>query len=200
MPPGPINKVVIIFLENHTLDDAASDVAGVDGDLSLPPAPDLVSPDPPHDHAHWMRRNDPAPGGALRQRYGRQQLPRLYRLMDTFTDAQSGGLPDVSWVYAPRGQDFHPGSLSGGGSRMSASDAWLGSAVDALAVVVSRYAKSRYVSHVRSSHLSLVAFVERLFGLPPSPSADAARRTSALDEHAMEDCLATGQPPLPAPV
>jgi hypothetical protein len=54
---GPIKKVVI-FLENHTNDDAASEVAGVDGDLSLTPAPDVVSPDPPHDHPHWMRRNE----------------------------------------------------------------------------------------------------------------------------------------------
>jgi hypothetical protein len=71
---SPITKVVMILLENHTLDNVASEVAGVDGDLSLPPAPDVVSPDPPHNHAAWMRRNDPPPGVGLRRRYGRAQL------------------------------------------------------------------------------------------------------------------------------
>jgi phospholipase C len=324
---SPIRKVVIIFPENHTLDNLASEVPGVDGDGSLPLAPDLVVPDPPHDHAHWMRRNDPPPGGARRERYGRSQLPRINHLMETFTvcdayfsdfagnsfpnhafsigadaegadrnpsplhpisiatpgvpvrvqeagktwanygngfafqhyqdarmrgnvrhtfltDAAAGRLPDVSWVYAPAGQDFHPGP-PGRGSSMSASDTWLGSAVDAVAhgpewahvvifitfddyggwsdhvtpavveafangepyrfgsrvpcVVVSPYAKARYVSHVRSSHVSLVAFIERLWSLPPSPNPDAARRTRAADERAMEDCLAPNQPPLPPP-
>lgn len=326
--PSPISKVVIVFLENHTFDNAASDVQGTDGAASLPPAPDVVTPDPPHNHAAWMRRDDAAPQGARRQRYSRAQLPRLYRLMDTFTvcdayfsdfagnsfpnhafsigadaegasgnpgptnpitletpgvparleaagktwanygggfafrhyrdtlmqrnvrdtfvvDARAGHLPDVSWVYAPTGQDFHPGALIAGGSSMSASDTWLGSAVDAVAsgsdwshvtifvtfddwggwsdhvvppvaetfangepyrfgsrvpcTIVSPYAKPKYVSHVRSSHVSLVAFTERLFGLPPSPNPDAARRTTAPSEQAMADCFDTGQTPLPPP-
>ncbi|MBJ7611799.1 MAG: hypothetical protein JF924_05690 [Candidatus Dormibacteraeota bacterium] len=325
---SPITKVVIIFLENHTLDNMASEVAGVDGDLSLPAAPDVVTPDPPHDHASWMRRNDPPARGARRERYGRGQLPRLYQFMEAFTvsdayftdfagnsfpnhafaigadaegadrnpsqahpisiqtpgvpvrleaagktwanygngfafrhyqdprmranvrntflaDAQAGMLPDVSWVYAPAGEDFHPGPLSTGGSRMSASDAWLGSALDAVGrgpdwariavfvtfddwggwsdhvtppvvetfpngepyrfgsrvpcVAVGPYARARHVSYVRSSHVSLVAFVERLYGLPPSPNADAARRTTADDEHALADCIDVSQSPLPPP-
>jgi phospholipase C len=319
---SPITKVVIIFLENHTLDNVASEVAGVDGDPSLPPAPDVVSPDPPHNHAAWMRRNDPPPGGGLRRRYGRAQLPRFYQLMDSFAlcdayfsdfagnsfpnhafaigadaegadrnptaahpitiqtpgvpvrlegagqtwanygsgfafphyqdarmranvrqtflaDAQAGALPDVSWVFAPRAQDFHPGA----GTSMSASDAWLGSAVSAVGqgadwarvaifitfddwggwidhvvpavvetfangepyrfgsrvpcVAVGPYARPKHVSHVRSSHASLVAFIERLYGLPASPNPDAARRTTASDEKAMADCIDTSQAPLP---
>ncbi len=55
------------------------------------------------------------------------------------------------------------------------------------------------MSHVRSSHVSLVAFVERLWGLRPSPSADAARRTTAPEERAMADCVALDQEPLPPP-
>jgi len=46
---SPIQKVVIFFMENHTTDNFASEVAGVDGDLSLPLGPDLVVSDPPHD-------------------------------------------------------------------------------------------------------------------------------------------------------
>jgi phospholipase C len=173
------------------------------------------------------------------------QDPRMRaNVRQTFlVDAQAGTLPDVSWVYAPSGEDFHPGPLSSGGSRMSASDAWLGSAIDAVGrgpdwaqvvvfvtfddwggwsdhvippvvetfpngepyrygsrvpcAVAGPYAKPKYVSHVRSSHVSLVAFIERLYGLPPSPNADAARRTTAPDERAMADCIDTGQTPLP---
>jgi phospholipase C len=322
---SPIEKVVILYLENHTTDNIASEVAGVEGDLSLPAAPDVVVPDPPHDHAHWLTRDSPAPGGARRQRYGRAQLPNLYRLLDAFTvcdhyftdfagnsfpnhafaigadaewtdrnpsasyavnlktpgvparllaagrtwanygngfafphyrdplmhakpknsfdqDAKAGTLPNVSWVYAPGGMDFHPG----GRTRMSASDTWLGSAVGALAqgpdwpravafitfddwggwsdhvapplletfpsssdqyrfgsrvpcLVLGPYAKARHVSHVQSSHTSIVAFIERLFGLPPSPNPDAARRTTAATEMALGDCVDVSQKPLPPP-
>jgi phospholipase C len=348
MPSAPVNaieKVVIVFLENHTFDNLASDVSGGDGDTTLPLAPDVVTPDPPHDHPHWMRRDQPfGQGGARRERYGRAQLPNIYSLMDAFTtcdryfsdvatnsfpnhafaigadaedsianphrnqlpflqtpgvpvrldgagktwanygngfafkyyieprmhqnalphgqfqqDAASGRLPDVSWVYAPGHQDFHPGPItSPDGSSMSASDAWLGSAVGAVAtgrlpdgrplwdhvavfitfddwggwsdhvvppvvervgaadptfandpyrygsrvpcVVVSPFAKARYVSHVTSSHASLVAFIERLWGLPPSPNAKARARTTAAAEVAMADCLDLTQAPLPPPV
>ena len=322
----PIQKVVIFFMENHTTDNFASEVAGVDGDLTLPLAPDVVVPDPPHDHAHWLTRTSPAPAGARRFRFGRPQLPNLYRPMDAFAvcdryfsdyagnsfpnhafaigadaewadrnpglnyavslktpglparltkagktwanygtgfafahyqdplmhgtrktsfaqDAKAGTLPNVSWVYAPGGQDFHPGPRT----KMSASDAWLGRAFASLAhgpewphviafitfddwggwsdhvlpplvetfpnskdqyrfgsrvpcVVAGPYAKAKYVSHVRSSHVSLVAFIERLWNLPPSPNADAARRTTSADEHAMADCLDVTQRPSPPPV
>jgi phospholipase C len=322
---SPIQKVVIFFMENHTTDNAASEVAGVDGDLSLPPSPDVVVPDPPHDHAHWLTRNSPPPGGARRQRFGRTQLPNLYRLMDGFTicdryfsdfagnsfpnhafaigadaewtdrnpsasypislttpgvparlvaagrtwanygngfafphyqdplmhtrpkttfaaDAAAGRLPNVSWVYGPGGLDFHPGPRT----KMSASDTWLGNAVRAVShgpewphlvifitfddwggwsdhvvpplletfprskdqyrlgsrvpcVVVGPYAKAKHVSHVQSSHASLVAFIERLFGLPPSPNPDAARRTTAATEQALADCVDINQKPLPPP-
>jgi phospholipase C len=322
---SPIQKVVIFFMENHTTDNVASEVAGVDGDPSLPLAPDAVVPDPPHDHAHWLTRDAPSPGGARRQRYGRAQLPNLHRWMDAFTvcdryfsdfagnsfpnhafaigadaewtvrnpgvnypvslktpglparlaaagktwanygkgfafphyqdplmhaspkktfaqDAMAGSLPHVSWVYAPGGLDFHPGPRT----RMSASDTWLGKALTTLAhgpdwprvavfitfddwggwsdhvvppldetfpkskdqyrfgsripcVVAGPYAKAKHVSHVQSSHVSLVAFVERLWSLPPSPNPDAARRTTAPTEHALADCVDIAQTPLPPP-
>jgi phospholipase C len=323
---NPIQKVVIFFMENHTTDNAASEVAGVDGDLAVPLAPDVVTPDPPHDHTHWLTRDNPAPAGALRQRFNRQQVPNLYKLMDAVTvcdryfsdyagnsfpnhafaigadaewadrnpgvnfavslktpgvparllaagktwgnygrgfafqhyqdplmhatpksafvqDAKAGTLPNVSWVYAPRGQDFHPGPQT----KMSASDSWLGQAFAALAhgpdwphvvifltfddwggwsdhvvpplvetfpnskdqyrfgsrvpcVVAGPYAKAKFISHVQSSHTSLVAFIERLWGLPPSPNPDAARRTASPTEHAMADCTDVSQKPLPPPM
>ncbi len=128
VPPSPISKVVIIFLENHTLDNASSEVPGVNGDRTLPPAPDVVIPDPPNDHAAWMRRNDPAPNGARRQRYGPSQLPHLYGLMDAFTVCDS------------------------------------------------------YFSDFAGNSF---------------PNPEAARRTTATDEHALADCIDTTQTPLP---
>ncbi len=80
-----IDKVVILFLENHTVDNMASEVAGVDGDRGLPPValqPDgFLLPDPPHDHRAWMSRAQKA----VRKRFTRAQLPNLYALMDAFT-------------------------------------------------------------------------------------------------------------------
>ncbi len=64
-------------------------------------------------------------------------------------------------------------------------------------VVVGPYARPKHVSHVRSSHASMVAFIERLYGLPALPNPDAARRTTASDEKAMADCIDTSQAPLP---
>jgi hypothetical protein len=56
------------------------------------------------------------------------------------------------------------------------------------------------MSHVTSSHASLLAFVERLWGLPPSPNPKARARTSAASENAMADCFDLTQTPLRAPV
>jgi phospholipase C len=326
---APISKVVIFFMENHTTDNFASDVAGVNGDPALPLAPDMPVPDPPHDHGHWMIRKTPAPAGGRRQRYSAGQVPNLSLLMKSFTvcdnyfsdyagnsfpnhafaigadaewaymnpghrysitlqtaglparltkakktwsnygkgfafaqykdpsmhgnvktqaqfltDAKAGRLPNVSWVYGPRAQDFHPGA----GSSMKASDSWLGSAVKAVAtgkdwpsvmafitfddwggwddhvdppvvemfpkgtpyageqyrygsrvpcVVLGPFAKKSHVSHALSSHVSLVAFVEQLWGLPPSPNADAKRRTAK--DTAMRDCYDFNQTPLAPP-
>ena len=311
------------------------EVASTDGDLTLASAPDVVVPDPPHDHSHWMRRNQAPPSGARRQRYGRVQLPVIYRLMDNFatcdryfsdvaansfpnhafsigadaegedqnpsqthpislqtpglpirleaagkswanygdgfafkhyadlrmhanvraqgmlqTDAANGLLPDVSWVYAPPHKDFHPGPIQFGSS-MKASDQWLNTAIQAIAngrlgdgrplwdhvivfvtfddwggwsdhvvppvleklpngepyrygsrvpcVTVSPFAKPKFVSHVTSSHTSLVAFVERLFGIPASSNPAARARTTSDAEKAMSDSIDLSQAPLPRP-
>ena len=329
-----IKTVVILFLENHTFDNLASDVVGTDGNTALAVAQDIVTPDPGHGHPDWMKRNDPAPAGARRERYTRAQVPRLYSLMDAFTvcdryfsdvaansfpnhafaigadaegwymnpsekkktpitvpgvpvrleeagktwgnygegfafpqytdprmhanahpaeqllmDAAGGKLPDVSWAYAPSHKDFHPGDpvdTHDDGSSVAASvagknadgtalwehvavfitfDDWggwddhvdppvletfpanhgkyagdpyrYGSRVPCL--LVSPYAKPHNVSKVTSSHTSLVAFVERLWNLPPSPSPQAAARTTALTEKAMADCFDFTQAPLAQP-
>jgi phospholipase C len=325
-----ITNVVILFMENHTTDNVASDVPGVNGNPALPLSQDIVTPDPPHDHEHWMvRKNTAPPGGARRERFNAAMMPKLYKLMNAFTvcdnyfsdyagnsfpnhcfaigadaewadrnpgarytvsistpgvparlakagktwanygkgfafqqykdplmhknvktsaqfmiDAKAGKLPNVSWVYAPGGQDFHPGK----GTSMRASDAWLGNAVSAIrqgpgwsstmvfitfddwggwddhvdpavkevfppgtvfagepyrfgsrvpCIVVGPYARPNHVSHDLVSHVSLVAFIERLWKLAPSPNKDAARRTAA--DLAMSDCYDLNQPPLNPP-
>ena len=40
--PTKIAKVVIFFMENHTTDNIASDVPGVNGNKALPLAPNIV--------------------------------------------------------------------------------------------------------------------------------------------------------------
>ena len=90
------------------------------------------------------------------------------------TDAQAGALPDVSWVYAPRAEDFHTRP----GTSMSASDTWLGSAVNAVA---------------QGADWARVA----IFVTFDDRNPDAARRTAASDEKAMADCIDASQAPLP---
>ena len=63
--------------------------------------------------------------------------------------------------------------------------------------MVGPYAKASHLSHALSSHVSLVAFIERLWGLSPSPNADAKRRTMA--DTAMRDCHDFTQTPLAPP-
>ena len=59
-------------------------------------------------------------------------------------------------------------------------------------LVLSPYARSGYMSHALHSHVSLLKFCERNFGLPPLHA-----RTTAAD--GMEDCFDFKQEPLPPP-
>jgi phospholipase C len=61
-------------------------------------------------------------------------------------------------------------------------------------VVVGPYAKPRHVSHVQASHTSIVAYQERLYGLPPTNP-----RTQAKAETALSDTYDLSQTPLPPP-
>src|ERR1700680_3863350 len=55
-PYNPIEHVVIIVKENHSLDNYFGSFPGVNGAI-LPPAQDPpAGGDPPHDHAAWLRR------------------------------------------------------------------------------------------------------------------------------------------------
>ena len=213
--PGAVDRVVILFFENHTLDNVASEIKGVNGDSTVPviklaaPPHDYVVPDIPHSHVDWEKRAT----GAKQARFTRTQLPNLMALMDQYTicdnyftdyagnsfpnhcfaigadaewaytnptstykpvikaagvpkqlnvagktwanyggfafahyadplmqtnakkstdfltDAAKGALPNVSWVYGPSHEDFHPGS----GTSMSGSDKWMAQAVEAVA-------------------------------------------------------------------
>src|SRR5690349_7812793 len=62
---SPIEHVVLIIKENHTLDNYFGTFPGVQG-TTEPHAPDPEKSDPPHDHAAWLHRNASAPGGARR--------------------------------------------------------------------------------------------------------------------------------------
>ncbi|MBV8529457.1 MAG: hypothetical protein JOZ75_14195 [Candidatus Dormibacteraeota bacterium] len=114
--PGMVDRVVILFFENHTLDNVASEIKGVNGDAALPviklakPPHDYVVPDIPHNHVDWENRAT----GAKKQRFTRAQLPNLMALMDQycicdnyFTDYAGNSFPnhcfaigaDAEWAY-----------------------------------------------------------------------------------------------------
>jgi phospholipase C len=61
-------------------------------------------------------------------------------------------------------------------------------------IVVGPYAKPRHVSHVQASHTSIVAYQERLYGLPPTNP-----RTQAAEETALSDTYDLTQTPLSPP-
>jgi phospholipase C len=61
-------------------------------------------------------------------------------------------------------------------------------------IVVGPYAKPHFVSHVQASHTSIVAYQERLFGLPPTNP-----RTVAAGESALADTYDLALPQLPPP-
>jgi phospholipase C len=85
-PPtaGPIEHVVMIVKENHTFDNYFGTFPGAAG-ATLGKAIDPEERDPPHDHGAWLRRNDPAPGGAVRLQYGRSDIPAYWALAQQYT-------------------------------------------------------------------------------------------------------------------
>ena len=121
--PGTVDRVVILFFENHTLDNIASEIKGVNGDPALPvltlakPPHDYVVPDIPHGHANWVNRAN----GAKQARFTRTQLPHLMALMDQycvcdnyFTDYAGNSFPnhcfaigaDAEWAYTNPGASY----------------------------------------------------------------------------------------------
>jgi len=74
---GQINTVVILFPEDQTVDNFASDVKDVNGDPTLPivplpsPPEDFVAHDPARDHKKWIDRGSKAQA----QRFARSHTP-----------------------------------------------------------------------------------------------------------------------------
>src|SRR5215469_17330020 len=81
---SPIGHVVMIVKENHTFDNYFGTFPGAAGAV-LGKAVDPEEPDPPHDHGAWLRRNNPAPGGAVRLQYGRADIPAYWALAQQYT-------------------------------------------------------------------------------------------------------------------
>jgi len=66
-----VKHVVIIVKENHTFDNYFGRFPGVNG-AQFPQAGD-PTPDPPHDHRAWLKRNGPT--GAVRLQYTERDIP-----------------------------------------------------------------------------------------------------------------------------
>jgi phospholipase C len=95
---NPIEHVVVIVKENHTFDNYFGAFPGAAG-VALPPAPDPMVADPPHDHAAWLATQ--SKNGGLRQQYGANDIPaywayaQTYALCDNyFTDVASQSEPN----------------------------------------------------------------------------------------------------------
>src|SRR5436853_5721964 len=92
-----VKHVVIIVKENHTFDNYFGRFPGVNG-AQFPQAGD-PTPDPPHDHRAWLKRNGPT--GAVRLQYTQRDIPlywayaRKYTLCDNyFTEVASQSEPN----------------------------------------------------------------------------------------------------------
>src|SRR5881296_2352102 len=92
-----VKHVIIIVKENHTFDNYFGRFPGVNG-AQFPQAGD-PTPDPPHDHRAWLKRNGPT--GAVRLQYTQRDIPlywayaQKYTLCDNyFTDVASQSEPN----------------------------------------------------------------------------------------------------------
>lgn len=143
--------------------------------------------------------------------------PRSNRSIEEFFEvAAAGRLPPVSWVVSEDPLTEHPPASLAWGERLialvagalQASPAWNRSALiihydepggffdhrglRVPCLVISPYARRGYVSHRRYDHASVLAWVERNFGLAPMTAADAAADP-------LSDCFDMAHPdPAPA--
>src|SRR5207302_1758847 len=219
---GQPSKLVVFFMENHTADNLCSDVSGFDGDTSLGQAADS-HPDQPHDWQTWLHRAGRAvreryPRAQLPLLHS---LMDAYTVCDRyFSDVGAGSSMAASeqWLHqqvleVANGRTKDGSSLWDDVMMLITFDDWggwadhvdppvlesdadgpyrMGSRVPM--IVVGPYAKPRYVSHVQASHTSIVAYQERLHGLPPTNP-----RTRAPAETALSDTYDLTQRPLPPP-
>lgn len=97
VPTGPVQHVVIIVKENHTFDNYFGRFPGVEGDGTLPDAPNPPLSDHTHTHEAWLARAS----GASKQQYGEKDIPaywayaRQYGICDHyFTDVAGPSTPN----------------------------------------------------------------------------------------------------------
>src|SRR5881409_402746 len=76
-----VKHVVIIVKENHTFDNYFGRFPGVNG-AQFPQAGD-PTPDPPHDHRAWLKRNGPT--GAVRLQYTQRDIPLYWAYARKYT-------------------------------------------------------------------------------------------------------------------
>ncbi len=80
-PTTPIEHVVIIVKENHAFDNYFGKFPGVEGNASLPPAPNPPLHDPSHTHEAWLQRAT----NAVRQQYSETDIPTYWAYARQFT-------------------------------------------------------------------------------------------------------------------
>src|SRR6267142_2298338 len=117
-PHNPIDHVVIIVKENHSFDNYFGTFPGANG-ANLAAAQDPPARgDPPHDHTAWLERARHAVKEQENAKltwatYGDPGFSYFKKIVELKgsknilpwtkfdTDAATGKLPNVSWVYAP---------------------------------------------------------------------------------------------------
>lgn len=99
----PIKHIVIIFKENHAFDTYFGTFPGVNGDATLPHAPNPPLSDHPHTHEAWLKRAS----GAARQQYHEKDIPLYFSLAkhfslcdNYFTDVAGPSTPNHLMVIA----------------------------------------------------------------------------------------------------
>ncbi len=76
-----VEHVIIIVKENHTFDNYFGKFPGVAGDPNLSPAPNPPASDHPHTHEAWLQFAQKA----VRQQYGRADIPTYWKYAEQFT-------------------------------------------------------------------------------------------------------------------
>src|SRR2546427_5838765 len=114
---GKIDRVVIIFKENHTFDNYFGTFPGVNG-MNMPRSPNPPPRDPDHRHSAWLARQT----NSVRQQFVEADIPayfvyaRKFTLCDQyFTDVAGPSTPNHLMVLAADSlfiDNPHPGDPS----------------------------------------------------------------------------------------
>ncbi len=99
---GKVDRVVIIFKENHTFDNYFGTFPGVNG-MNMPRSPNPPPRDPDHRHSAWLARQT----NSVRQQFVEADIPayfayaRKFTLCDQyFTDVAGPSTPNHLMVLA----------------------------------------------------------------------------------------------------